>query len=101
MNNDNSNVSTSKSVKPPRHFRLFLIVSLGLMVAIMLMAHLGLQSVFRNNIIAEAEKDALRISTALSNFKIQRLVEDSFDGTERARVSLVGGNRFSRSRAHG
>ncbi len=86
MNNDNSNVSTSKSVKPPRHFRLFLIVSLGLMVAIMLMAHLGLQSVFRNNIIAEAEKDALRISTALSSFCcMSRSL--NFDGAEWAPIS--------------
>ena len=101
VSNDNSSVSTSKSANWPRLFRLFLIVSLISMVTIMLMAHLGLQSIFRNNVIAEAEWNALHISTALRDFEIQRLAEDSFDGTGRARMSLVGRNRFSRSRAHG
>ena len=86
ISSDNSSVSKSKPVKPPRLFRLFLIVSLGLMVMITLVARLGLNFVFRANVIAEAERNALHISTALSTFCcISKSL--NFDGTERTPIS--------------
>ncbi|HDZ21458.1 hypothetical protein LCGC14_0124890 [marine sediment metagenome] len=66
FHSDDYDVEGTRSARTGCHlFRFFLAVSLVTVVTILSVAGVGLNRVFRANVIGEAEKDAIRISTAL------------------------------------
>ncbi len=60
-------------------FRFFVTVSFAAAVMLLLVAGLGLHSIFRANVIEEAEKDAIRISMALRDTQIHHFVQVAAD----------------------
>ncbi len=78
-----SNEQDHEQEKPPqagRHlFRFFVTVSLAAAVVVLLVAGMGLRFIFRTNVIEEAEKDAIRISTALRDTQIHHFIQAAVD----------------------
>ena len=61
-----------------RHlFRSFVIASMAAVLVLLLVAGFGLHLVYRKNIIAEAELDAVRITSALNDFQIEQFLRDA------------------------
>lgn len=68
-------------------FRSFKIISLFAIVIILIVASLGLRDIFRDMVIYEAEKDAIRVGRALRNTEIQRFIETNDEDRQTLAVS--------------
>jgi len=58
-----------------RLFRYFQFVSLAAIVVILIVAVLGLRFIFRNLVLYEAERDAIRISNSLRDSEMRRFIQ--------------------------
>jgi len=65
-----------------RLFRYFQFVSLGSIVVILIVAVLGLRSIFRSLVLYEAEKDAIRISESLRDSEMRQFVQLYLDNKQ-------------------
>ncbi len=63
-------------------FRYFQLTSLAAIVVILIVAGLGLRFIFRSLVLYEAERDAIRISTALRDAEIYRFIQKDDKGEE-------------------
>ncbi|MCK5172315.1 MAG: hypothetical protein KAR47_02930 [Planctomycetes bacterium] len=74
--NASNNTAENNIAEPGLHpIRYFLLISIALVVAILLLVGLRQRTASRNLIVSEAEKDAVKVSKLLSNCQSYQLLE--------------------------